>query len=137
MKILHSTHSAPAYIPPPALAPGQIVCGPLYPNQSIDGRVLSVRTPHGEYDIAQVMDRIPPEQRPDLLIVRADASGLNMPRNVAAARCPAVLVVGDTHHMRNPIGRLLLYACAETFAAVIIDYTRQHGHFFIEAGLPR
>ena len=137
LRILHSTPSPPGYIPPPALAPNQVVCGPNYPDGGGSGQGLSLRTPKGEYDIAQVIARLPTAQRPDLLVVRVGALGVNFPRNIGSAGCRAVLVIGDTHHFQNPIQTLLSYALAEPFEAVIFDYTRQHAHFFIEAGLRR
>jgi len=135
VNILQSTHSAPDFIPPPPLDPQQVICGPMYPDRRDGERVLSVRTAVGEYDIADVVEKLPVGQRPDLVVVRADTSRANLPRNIAGLRCPAVVVVGDTHHQRSPITALLTYALSEPFAAVILDYTRQHAHFFLEAGL--
>jgi hypothetical protein len=137
VKILQSTHSTPDFIPPPPLEPYQVICGPMYPDRREAGRVLSIKTALGDYDIAEVVSRLPPEQRPELVVVRADTSRANLPRNIAGLPCPAVLVVGDTHHQRSPITTLLTYAMSEPYQAVILDYTRQHAHFFLEAGLDR
>lgn len=137
VKILHSTHSTPDFIPPPPLDPQQVICGPMYPDRREGDRVLSIKTPLGDYDIAEVVARMPVEQRPDFVVVRADAGRANLPRNIAGLPCPAVVVVGDTHHQRSPITQLLTYVLSEPYQAVILDYTRQHAHFFIEAGLGR
>lgn len=135
MNILHSTHSAPNYIPPPALTSDQIIFSPFYPDKSQGTHVQALQTPKGTFDIAEFVACLPPEQYPDLLVVRADSSGENRPRNIGALRCPSVLIVGDTHHQRRPIQGMVDYALSEPFQAVILDYTRQHAHFFIEAGL--
>lgn len=135
MTILYSEHNSPSYIRPPILAPDQVICGPQYPNRADAGRVLSLKTAVGEYDISAVAARLPVEQRPTLLIVRGDNTSSNVPRNLGALSCRKVLAVGDTHHHPGPIRRLLRYALSEPFDAVIFDYTRQHAHFFVEAGL--
>jgi len=135
VKILQSTHSPPDFIPPPPLEPDQVICGPMYPDRRDGDRVLSIKTALGEYDIAEVVAKLPAGQRPDLVVVRADTSRANLPRNIAALRCPAVVVVGDTHHQRSPITTLLTHVLSEPYRAVILDYTRQHAHFFLEAGL--
>ncbi len=137
MNILQSTGSAPDYIPPPPLSPDQIVCGPRYPERRRGDRVLSLATATGEWDAAALVARLPAEQRPDLFIVRADSVGENLPRNLAAFGGQKVLVIGDTHHRIHPIIRMLAYARSEPFDAIIFDYTRQHAHYFLEAGLER
>ncbi len=109
----------------------------MYPDRREAGRVLSIKTALGDYDIAEVVSKLPPDQRPELVVVRADAGRANLPRNIAGLACPAVLVVGDTHHQRSPITTLLTYAKSEPYQAIILDYTRQHAHFFLEAGLDR
>lgn len=136
LKILQSTPSLPQYIAPPKLAVDQVVCGPQYPNMSSGGRIVSLKTSSGQYDIAAVYAALPAAQRPDLFIARVDSSGLNSPRNVAALPCRKILLVGDTHHMKRPIASLVSYALAERYDAVILDYTRQHAHFFAQAGIP-
>lgn len=135
VKILFCSHSQPDYIPPPPLSPHQVVCGPLYSDHSEGGRVVSLQTRDGQYDVAEIIARLPAEQRPDLLVVRANNVSPTLPRNIRAARCRTALIVGDTHHIRNRIPYLVNYALAEPFDLIILDYTRQHAHFFVEAGL--
>jgi len=135
VRILQTNHSSPDLIPSPVLDPQQVVCGPQYPDRHEAGRVLSLRTSRGEYDLEPVIARLPPEQQPELLVVRADSSLGSLPRNLGSHR--AVLVVGDTHHNPSPITSLLNYALSEPFECVILDYTRQHAHFFAEVGLER
>jgi hypothetical protein len=136
MKILHSTHGMPGYMPPPTLAPDQIIFGPYYQDSSAYGEWLSLKTPKGVFDIAEYVTRLPASQYPELVVVRTDSFVENRPRNIGALRCPAVLVVGDTQHGRQPLQGLLDYALSEPFQSVIFCYNRHHAHFFIEAGLP-
>jgi hypothetical protein len=135
MRILHFTQSPPDYIPPPPLAADQVVAGPRYPDRVHDGRLVSINTPLGAIDAAAVMERLPMSWRPDLVVVRTDATAECRPANLQALKCPALLVVGDTHHRVGAISGVIEYATSERFAAVCLDYTRQHAHFLLEAGL--
>jgi hypothetical protein len=135
VKILHSTHTRPIYIPPPILASDQVVCGPRFPDMQDGSRVVSMTSPEGDYDIAEVLNRLPVDQHPDLLVVRTDSKRENQPRNLSAVKGRKVLMVGDTHHQVEPIRAMLDYAMAEPFDRIVFDFTRQHAHFFIEAGL--
>jgi len=137
MRILFTTQERPGYIGPPWLSPDQINCGPHYEDRIENGRVVALRSPAGEYDFAEVLARIPPEQRPDLVVVRTDASRRNVPRNFDASGCRAVFAVVDTHHMAKPIQWALDYARGEPFYAIMFQFTPHHAHFFIEAGLER
>jgi hypothetical protein len=135
--ILYAETDHPDYILPPLLAPDQVVCGPHYSDRAEGGRTLTLATPRGAYDIAEVARRLAPGEHPELLVVREDSVGRNAPCNLGALGCPAVLVVGDTHHQPGAIQRLLRYAMSEPFEQIVLGYTRQHAHFFVEAGLPR
>src|SRR5512140_962599 len=98
MRILFSTGSPAAYMRPPALSDAQVNCGPDWRDEhDADGRVRSLATPLGEYDLASVAARLPPEQRPEAVVCVVDASWRNLPRNLAAFPCPRVLLVADTH----------------------------------------
>jgi hypothetical protein len=135
MRVLFSTHTQPGYMDPPSLSPGQVICGPERPDRDYRGLVMSLKTPLGRYDLARQVERLAPEQQPDLVVVRADATRRNRPVNLAGVKARKVLLVGDTHHRRAPIAGLIDYAKAEPFDLVLLDYTRQHAHFFAEAGV--
>jgi hypothetical protein len=135
MKVLQATESPPEYIPPPLLDPEQIICGPNYPDRSEGERIRSLHTERGDLDMARVAARIPREQRPELIVVRVDSSKALLPRNLAALSCRRVLLAGDTHHSAAAITSIVDYALSEPYDLVLLDYTRQHAHFFIEAGL--
>src|ERR1700752_3043196 len=135
MRVLFSPHPSPRYMDPPRLSPDQVVCGPARPDRSEGNRAISLKTPLGRYDLAVQIERLPAEQRPDLVVVRADATRRNRPSNLASVKARRVLLIGDTHHGRAPIEGLIRYARSEPFDLILLDYTRQHGHFFQEAGL--
>lgn len=105
---------------------------------SRDGRGLrTLRSPPGRYDIGQILARLPAEQHPELVVVKIDATLGNVPCNLSRLSCPKVLVLGDTHHLEEPIRRLLDYAVAERFDLIVSDHDRHHLHFFCEAGFPK
>ena len=136
MRILHFTHSPPEHIPPPPLSEDQVVAGPMTPDAEVDGQVRGIRTEPGTFDASEVAARLGGRWRPDLVVVRVDAFGGCRPRNLGAFPCPAVLVVGDTHHAPEPealAGKpdwaddrfMLRYALSHPFAAVCLDYSSQ------------
>jgi len=122
---------------PPLLAPDQIYGGPFLPEAGPGAAPNGIKTPVGDYDIADLLAKLPAGWRPDLFVVCTDATSTNRPRNLAALNCPAVLIIGDTHHFPRPLQSLMGYASSEPFAASIVVFTRQHAHFFSEAGLER
>jgi hypothetical protein len=70
-------------VAPLQLTAEQIVAGPDWPDaQTRDGHWISLRTPQGDYDVATVLSKIPPDQWPDLIVSLADASGRSQPRNL-------------------------------------------------------
>lgn len=135
MRILHFTHGSADYLPPPLLSEAQIIAGPAQIDEVAHGQLRTVKTEPGAFDAEVVFRSIPVEQRPELVVVRADSSGLCRPRNLSVFGCPAVLVIGDTHHQSRPISCLIEFALSEDFCFVGLDYTRQHAHFFAEAGV--
>jgi glycosyltransferase involved in cell wall biosynthesis len=119
----------------PLFSPQEIFCGPDAETCRTSDRVEALRVPAGSFDIADVLRELPSAQQPELVIVKADATGRNFPRNLAALSCPKVLLVGDTHHMQRPIRTVLRYAQQEPFDFVIFDHTRHHAHLFAAAGV--
>jgi hypothetical protein len=136
MRVLFATGSPARYMLPPQLGDEQVNCGPDWANCSTpDGRVQSLTTPVGEYDLAKVAALIPSEQKPDAVVCLVDASWRNLPRNLRAFKCPRVLLVADTHHLNSPIIGMLRYASSETFDRIVFLYDRHHTAFFHAAGL--
>jgi len=137
MRLLLAYCSEPHYMAPPRLAEEQINCGPYFQDRCVQGRWMSVATMSGNYDLAKVARRLPAAQQPDLIAVHIDgASMAGMPRNLAAFKCPKVLLVADTHHgPRNPIAGMIRYALSEPFDRVVLLYDRHHLDIFRAAGV--
>ena len=129
-KILFCTQNSVSYMDPPCLANEQIICGPFVKNEKINGKVSGLATPRGEYDICDILKRIPESQHPDLIVVKADAARNNFPRNIAACGVPAVLILGDTTHMKEPLQVMLQYAASEPYSLYVTDHKRHHLHWF-------
>lgn len=136
MRILLSTVSPASYMAPPRLSDDQITCGPECPDAfAPDGRVLSLQTPVGEYDIASVLQRLPADQQPDAVVCLVDATWRNQPRNLAAFPGPKALLIADTHHLQSPLIGMLQYVAGEVYDRIVFLYDRHHVDFFRSAGL--
>lgn len=136
MNVLFATHSPPHYIAPPRISTNQIIVGHNQTDIVDQGRVKSLKTEMGEFDLVALVKRLPLTQKPDVIFVRSDSLAQCRPIHIANVGCPVILVVGDTHHDSSPIHGLIDYAKSQPFAATVLDYTRQHAHFFVEAGVP-
>lgn len=127
----------PDYYRRPLFSGREVFCGPDCPTVETGDGFSSLNTPHGEYDLAAVVARLPAHQRPELIVVKADATRRNLPRGLERLPGTKVLLVGDTHHFASPLRTLLSYGSMESFDAVMLDHTRQHAHAFLEAGFDR
>lgn len=134
-KILFCTQNPVSYMDPPRLNEEQVLCGPFVKDQVLNGKVLGLSVPPGEYDIRDVLKRIPEQQRPDLIVVKADAARNNFPRNIGACNIPSVLILGDTTHMKAPLQVMLRYAASEPYTIYVTDHKRHHLHWFQNLGL--
>jgi glycosyltransferase involved in cell wall biosynthesis len=124
-----------AYYRETIVSTGEIFVGPDCQTTSSEERYRTIQSPDTPYDIRELVNQLPATQKPDLILVKADSTGRNQPRHLDGVSCPKVLLVGDTHHMKAPIRSLVQYATEERFDFVVFDHTRQHAHFFVEAGL--
>ncbi|QCG92290.1 glycosyltransferase (plasmid) [Azospirillum sp. TSH100] len=127
----------PDYYRRPLFSEREVFCGPDCPTVETGDGFASLNTPPGEYDLVSVVARLPAHQRPELIVVKADATRRNLPRGLGRLTGTKVLLVGDTHHFAAPLRGLLAYGAMEDFDAVMLDHTRQHAHLFLEAGFER
>jgi hypothetical protein len=98
----------------------QIVAGPDWPDaQTLDGHWLSLRTPVGEYDLADLLAKIPAYQRPDAVVCLVDAGWRCKPRNLQAFRGPKFLVLSDQAGKEPAMGDLFAYVARENFDRVM------------------
>lgn len=121
----------------PLFSEREVFCGPDCPTVETGDGFASLNTPAGEFDLASVVTRLPAHQRPELIVVKVDATRRNLPRGLDRLPGTKVLLVGDTHHFASPLRTLLAYGAMESFDAVVLDHTRQHAHAFLEAGFDR
>jgi glycosyltransferase involved in cell wall biosynthesis/Tfp pilus assembly protein PilF len=119
----------------PILSPSEVFCGPDTEDETVGGRRRCVKTPAKPFDAPKFFEEQGIEERPDLVLVKADATGRTFPRNLGAFKCPKVLLVGVTHFLPQPIRKVIEYAKSEPFDFIIMDVTRHHAHWFREAGL--
>jgi len=119
----------------PLFSKKEIFVGPDTDTRIAPSRTFAVKAPVGSYDVAEVLRFLPPEQKPDFAVVKADATRRNFPRNLGQLACPKILLVGDTHHLDSPLQNLIGYAKSEPFDFIIFDHTRHHAHWFARAGL--
>ena len=119
----------------PAFSSNQVNCGPGCKDQHNGSRYVSLQTPVGQYDIHAIINRLPDKQKPELLIVKADASRINHPCCISELKIPTVLILGDTHHMNQPIQSVLQYAIGENYDFYVNDHKRHHLHFFEESNI--
>lgn len=129
--------ATPDYYRRPLFSEREVFCGPDCATVETGDGFTSLNTPAGEYDVAAVVAGLPAHQRPELIVVKADATRRNLPRGLDRLPGTKVLLVGDTHHFISPLRTLLSYGAMESFDAVVLDHTRQHAHAFLEAGFDR
>lgn len=134
-RVLLLTGSPAHYMAPPRLGTQQVTGGPDWKDQQDSaGRWLTLATPVGQYDVGQVLARLPHDQQPDVLVCLVDASCRNLPRNVGLFRGPKVLLVADTHHLASPISTMVRYAASERYDRLVFLYDRHHASIFHAAG---
>lgn len=125
--------SQPGLYPRSMFAPLEVFAGPDCQTGRHPSGIDCLNTPPGEYDLADVAKRL--NVAPDIVVIKPDATGRNVPRNLAGVPGVKVLVLGDTHHLERPIAWMLDYAASEPFDVMICHHARQHIHFFAHAGL--
>lgn len=134
--ILVSWYTDPTVIPPFILSPRQVTVGPkLRPDQP--RLMYAGRTPVGVYDLKVALASQGLAGPYDLVVIYADASGMNFPLNLDAFDCPKVFVVGDTHHLKWPLRQVIEYATDAHVDFIVSIYNRQHLRWFGEAGFAR
>lgn len=135
MRILFLTGSPEHDMTPPQLSNNQVVAGPDWPDsKNPEGQWISIKTSIGNYNVADLLEKLPTDQQPDAIVSLVDASWRNKPRNLAAFRGPKALLVADTHHMSSPLIGMFRYAAEEPYDRIIFLYDRHHLSFFKSAG---
>lgn len=113
-------------MPPLEVSYRQIIVGPNYPDRIEGGRVRSLKTAHGRYDLGALVSSLPADQKPELTLVLADAFQQCLPENLAAVPGRKVLLAADTHHGQNPLQKLLAYTRQESFDRIAVIHDPHH-----------
>jgi hypothetical protein len=130
--VLYATHSNPAYIPPLSLSERQIIVGPSYQDTYDElGRTLTLNCPR-EFDVAELISRMPESERPDLFVALVDSHFGCVPRNLGALGCRKVLIIADTHHGPAPLFQLIVYAKSEPYDRLAVTHDPHHLHWFAQ-----
>ncbi len=122
---------------PTIISTAEVFCGPDCETTMDTDEYRTIKSPAGVYDIEQIAKRLPSSQTPQLVAVKADATGRNFPINLQALKCPKLLILGNTQHLQTPIQALLKYALQEKFDFIMSDHKRHHLHYFKEIGFEK
>ena len=129
---MFATHASATVMPPLLLSDRQIVVGPNY-SDTYDalGRALTLNCPR-EFDTAELINRLPESERPDLFVALVDSFFSCVPRNLAAVGCRKVLIIADTHHGQAPLFNLIVYSKSEPYDRIAITHDPHHLHWFAQ-----
>lgn len=120
MRVLILTGSPARSLAPLQLSDEQITAGPDWPDaQTLDGRWLSLRTPVGDYNLAELLAKIPAEQRPDAIVSLVDARWRNAPRNFRSFTGLKFLLLADGAGVEPPMADIFRYVGREVFDRVM------------------
>jgi len=115
----------------------EVFCGPDCQTKKEGEYFRTIQTPVGIFDIKPILNQLPASQKPDLVIVKADAGQRVFPVNLDQFNCPKLLMTGDTHHLERAIQNILIYAKEEKFDYVMSIPNPHHLHYFKEAGFEK
>lgn len=88
-----------------------------------------IPVPKFGYDLGDILHAQGLATEGGLLLSFADAYRENLPKRVSAFKGKRVLFIGDTHHGRQPLRRMLQYLSEEPYDFVISLHNPQHLHF--------
>ena len=133
-RVLCITPAMPDYLPPDRYSTDYVIAGPGWPDRSEAGKVVSVKTSSGPFDVREVTAKCGGRDF-DHVVVAYTAYGTVQPRGLDRLSCPVTLSVGDTHHGTYPLQCLLNYVSAERFDSVITGWRQSHAHWLLSIGL--
>lgn len=123
-------HANPNPFSPPLLYDNQIT-GVLdeHINQEFNFGTKKFSFPRGEFDLEALL-KYKKIDKPDYLFVCQDSTTPYFPRNIDSVCANTFLCLGDSHHLPQPITRLLNYASNERFGGHIFTNNVRHAHWF-------
>src|SRR5689334_14807631 len=72
------------YYRPIIVSTNEIFCGPDCRTVEENGRIRSVQSPSTAWDMRELVAQLPAGQKPDLILVKVDATGRSQPRHLDA-----------------------------------------------------
>jgi hypothetical protein len=123
-------HANPNPFAPPLLSSNQIT-GVLdeHSAQEFNYGAQKFSFPRGEFDLEGLLKEKNID-RPDFLFVCLDSTTPYFARNIKNVCVNSFLCLGDSHHLNQPITRLINYASSEIFAGQIFTNNVRHAHWF-------
>jgi len=131
--IFYIAHAALQYMQPPLYSKRQVFCGPSCITQrDAQGYIQTLQSPVGYYSVPKLLEALPPDQQPAILIAHVDATMRNLPMNLADMKCLKIMLIGDTHHLKQPLQNVGQYLRESRFDLYLADCKKHHLHFFYE-----
>jgi hypothetical protein len=123
-------HANPNPFAPPLLSTNQIT-GVLdeHSIQEFNYGTEKFSFPRGEFDLEALLKEKKID-RPDYLFVCLDSTTPYFARNIKNVCENSFLCLGDSHHLPQPITRLINYASSERFGGHIFTNNVRHAHWF-------
>ena len=119
---------------PTIISENEIFCSPEETDTFEEGVPTRLKTPVGRFDAKEIFDKIPPEKRPELIVLKLDATMRCVPIGLGVIDCPKVFILGAPHQFSWPLTGLLRYLEEEKFDFIISDHDRHQLHYFKRAG---
>lgn len=120
MRTLLLTGSSDRPLAPLRLAAEQITGGPGFADaRSIDDRWLLMRTPRGNYDLAEVLARIPAHQYPEAIVYFLESGWSDAPRNLRCFAGTKILLLADDLKREPDLSDVFRYVGCESFDRVM------------------
>jgi hypothetical protein len=125
-----------SYLPPIRYSPQMIVAGPLWTDSATDERLVTINTPHAEFDSRAIIQKLP-RGTLDAVIVVYTAFRTVEPRRMSLFDCPVIFIAGDTQHGTAPLQTTLQYLAKEKFDFHLTGHGQQHAHWWASTTGPR
>lgn len=114
---------------PPVISENEIFCGPDCTTSLGPDSLKEIRTNAELYDISLILNNIPKNQWPELIVVRPTID--NRPINTSILNCPKVVIIGKDFYDLTQIHILAEYLSSEKFDYTLIDISQIPVEVFI------
>jgi len=124
-------HCSPNPYTPPVLSKNQItgIIADFYESYVKSAATDTIPVPRSEFDIRTLFDSrhiIKPKH----LFICIDSTIPYLPKNLKNSAEKVFLILGDSHHLKNPITRLRIYIKSEFVDGIIFTNNIRHAHWF-------